>query len=52
MFKNFNQPRRVCITGFGCVTPIGTSRVDFWKSLSAGASGISQIESFDVSDVK
>ncbi|MDQ3375115.1 MAG: beta-ketoacyl-[acyl-carrier-protein] synthase family protein [Acidobacteriota bacterium] len=52
MFKNFNQPRRVCITGFGCVTPIGTSRVDFWKSLSAGASGITRIESFDVSDVK
>ncbi|MEJ7863385.1 MAG: beta-ketoacyl-[acyl-carrier-protein] synthase family protein [Pyrinomonadaceae bacterium] len=52
MFKNFSQPRRVCITGFGCVTPIGTSRTDFWKSLGAGRSGISRIESFDVTDAK
>jgi 3-oxoacyl-[acyl-carrier-protein] synthase II len=52
MFSNFIKPRRVCITGFGCVTPIGTGRESFWKSLENGASGVRRIESFDVSDSK
>ncbi len=50
MFKNFSKPRRVVITGFGCVTPIGIGREQFWESLATGKSGISKIESFDVSD--
>jgi 3-oxoacyl-[acyl-carrier-protein] synthase II len=50
MFENYSKPRRVVITGFGCVTPIGIGREDFWKSLAGGASGVSRIESFDVSD--
>ena len=49
MFKNFSKPRRVVITGFGCVTPIGIGRKQFWESLAAGKSGIKKIESFDVS---
>ncbi len=52
MLNNFTKPRRVCITGFGCVTPIGIGREEFWKSLENGASGVRQIESFDVSDLK
>ncbi len=52
MFKNFNEPRRVVITGFGCVTPIGIGREKFWESLRNGVSGIRKIESFDVSDSK
>ena len=52
MFNNFSQPRRVVITGFGCVTPIGIGREEFWKGLREGASGVSRIESFDVSDSK
>ncbi len=52
MFNNFSQPRRVVITGFGCVTPIGIGRKEFWKGLQAGVSGVSRIESFDVSDSK
>ncbi len=52
MFRNFTQPRRVVITGFGCVTPIGIGRESFWESLKQGKSGISRIESFDVSDSK
>ncbi len=52
MLNNFTKPRRVCITGFGCVTPIGTGRENFWKSLENGASGVRRIESFDVSDSK
>ncbi|MCY7375973.1 MAG: beta-ketoacyl-[acyl-carrier-protein] synthase family protein [Pyrinomonadaceae bacterium] len=52
MFNNFTQPRRVVITGFGCVTPIGIGREAFWQSLKSGVSGVSRIESFDVSDSK
>ena len=50
MFENYLKPRQVCITGFGCVTPIGVGRVAFWKSLGEGASGVSLIEGFDTSD--
>lgn len=48
MFKNFIKPRRVVITGFGCVTPIGIGREKFWESLKQGKSGVRKIESFDV----
>lgn len=51
MFKNFKSPRRVVITGFGCVTPIGIGRKNYWESLQNGISGIRRIESFDVSDI-
>ena len=50
MFSRFTQPRRVVITGFGCVTPIGVGREAYWQSLSEGRSGIKRITSFDVSD--
>ncbi|MDQ3798546.1 MAG: beta-ketoacyl-[acyl-carrier-protein] synthase family protein [Acidobacteriota bacterium] len=52
MFGNFTQPRRVVITGFGCVTPVGIGRGAFWQSLKTGRSGVSRIECFDVSDLK
>jgi 3-oxoacyl-[acyl-carrier-protein] synthase II len=52
MLNNFTKPRRVCITGFGCVTPIGMGRRNFWQALENGASGVRRIESFDVSDSK
>jgi 3-oxoacyl-[acyl-carrier-protein] synthase II len=48
MFSNYARPRRVVITGFGCVTPIGIGRRAFWESLKAGTSGVGRIESFDV----
>ena len=50
MLNNFTKPRRVVITGFGCVTPIGNNREEYWNSLKSGTSGISKIEDFDVSD--
>lgn len=41
------RPRRVVITGIGCVTPIGIGREAFWRSLQSGVSGVHTIESFD-----
>ena len=49
MLRNFKQPRRVVITGMGCVTPIGIGREAYWNALIAGKSGVSRIEAFDVS---
>ncbi len=43
------KPRRVVITGMGCVTPIGIGREAFWHGLETGASGVRCIEEFDVS---
>jgi 3-oxoacyl-[acyl-carrier-protein] synthase II len=41
-------PRRVVITGMGCVTPIGIGREAYWDALQQGKSGVRRIESFDV----
>jgi 3-oxoacyl-[acyl-carrier-protein] synthase II len=49
MLSGFTSPRRVAITGFGCVTPIGIGRDEYWRSLKAGTSGVRRIESFDTS---
>ncbi len=50
MLKDLKLMRRVVITGFGCVTPIGIGREAFWRALLSGASGVRKVESFDVSD--
>src|SRR6266480_3277311 len=50
MLKHFTGPRRVVITGMGCVTPIGIGREAFWSGLQRGESGVRRIESFDVSN--
>src|SRR6266478_1064800 len=49
MLSRFKTPRRVVITGMGCVTPIGIGREAFWRGLQNAESGVSRIESFDVS---
>jgi len=45
-----NLVRRVVVTGVGAVTPIGLTFTDFWNNALAGKSGVSNIESFDVSE--
>jgi 3-oxoacyl-[acyl-carrier-protein] synthase II len=50
MLNGLRQPRRVVITGMGCVTPVGIGREAFWSALRNGASGVRRIESFDVSN--
>lgn len=41
------EKRRVVITGVGLVTPLGTSKEEFWDSLHQGRTGVKKITSFD-----
>jgi 3-oxoacyl-[acyl-carrier-protein] synthase II len=49
MFKALTHPRRVVITGMGCVTPLGIGREAYWAGLISGKSGVRRIETFDPS---
>ena len=42
--------RRVVITGFGLITPLGIGVDESWAALCSGKSGISEITRFDASD--
>jgi len=42
--------RRVVITGFGAVTPLGNTVCQTWEALCAGKSGIGEITKFDTRD--
>jgi len=44
--------RRVVITGMGAITPLGNNVETFWKNLTAGQSGASQITHFDATKFK
>ena len=42
--------RRIVVTGLGAVTPVGHNVEDTWRNILAGTNGVSEIDSFDVSD--
>ena len=42
--------RRVVVTGMGVLTSLGSELEQFWNNLMDGKSGVSAIESFDVSE--
>ncbi len=42
--------KRVVVTGFGTVNPIGNTTEEFWSAVTAGVSGVDRITRFDVSD--
>jgi nodulation protein E len=44
--------RRVVVTGLGVVTPIGLNVDEFWTSLQAGKSGVSELGGFPLEDLK
>jgi 3-oxoacyl-[acyl-carrier-protein] synthase II len=50
MLNALRRPRRVVITGMGCVTPLGLGRENYWHGLVTGQSGVRRINTFDVSN--
>lgn len=44
--------KRVVVTGFGAITPIGNNAKEYWESLVAGKSGAAPITLFDATNFK
>jgi nodulation protein E len=49
--KRADGLRRVVVTGFGMVTPIGLDSKETWASMKEGKSGVSRIENFELDDL-
>ena len=44
--------KRVVITGIGLISPVGSSKSEFWESIAAGKSGIDRVTYFDPTDFR
>jgi 3-oxoacyl-[acyl-carrier-protein] synthase II len=44
-----SEQTKVVITGIGVVTPVGSTRAEFWDALQNGRSGVAPIAAFDAS---
>ncbi|MCM8797513.1 MAG: beta-ketoacyl-[acyl-carrier-protein] synthase family protein [Candidatus Omnitrophica bacterium] len=44
-----DNKRRVAVTGIGIISSVGIGKEEFWKSIIAGKSGISEVTGFDTS---
>ena len=51
MFGQLTAPRRVVVTGMGIASPLGLGVENVWKRMLAGESGITAIQSFDVTNI-
>lgn len=41
--------RRVVVTGLGLITPIGSTKDDYWRAVTNGVSGVRELTRFDTS---
>ena len=39
--------KKIVVTGMGAVTPVGIGVENYWNNITAGASGIDTIKTFD-----
>ncbi len=46
------RPRRVAVTGIGCITPIGSTATGLWEGLRRKESAVQRISRFDPSDFR
>ena len=43
--------KKIVVTGMGAVTPVGNGVANYWNNITAGASGIDTIKTFDPSEL-
>lgn len=43
--------KKIVVTGMGAVTPVGIGVENYWNNITAGASGIDTIKTFDPSEL-
>lgn len=50
MMTNFEDNRKVVVTGLGAISPIGLSAEKTWQNVTQGVSGVAPISLFDAQD--
>lgn len=46
------MPKRIVITGIGCISPLGNDPETLWSNIKSGLSGVSRISHYDPSDYR